>query len=98
MTAPRWARSHGERGAGPGCVVRTGRVDAPLVLRTLPSSVPFGFLGRVLPTSVEAEVMVQLHRVPRTQAIELLHHASVVASAELATGSGALDGRPAQLQ
>ncbi|MGI0132840.1 MAG: VirB4 family type IV secretion system protein [Thermoplasmata archaeon] len=84
-------------GLGTSCVVRARRVDAPLLVAGLPSSVAFGFLGKILPTSTTSEVAVQLHRVPRTEAIEMLHSASAVAHAELASGEGGVDGRPAQL-
>lgn len=97
MTGRRRAPSGPVRSVGRSCVVRGHRVDAPLLLSGLPSSVAFGFLGRVLPTSSPTEVSVQLHRIPRAEAIEMLHAASAVARTELAVGDGAPGGRPAEL-
>lgn len=91
MTAPAL------RSEGPGWVLRAGRFHAPLLLRELPPEVPFGFLGRALPTSAPIEARMELHRIPSTTAIELLHAAHAVAEAELATGDGAAGSRPPQL-
>ncbi|MGA7924074.1 MAG: DUF87 domain-containing protein [Thermoplasmata archaeon] len=71
--------------------------DAPLLLGEFPPEVPFGFLGRILPTSRPAELRFQLHPIPAPQAGEILHRAAVTARAELASGSGSVGGRPAQL-
>jgi hypothetical protein len=82
---------------GPSWFTRDGRVDAPFVLPQLPSEVPFGFLGRLLPTSQTAELRLQVHRVPAGRALEILDRAHAVASAELASGPGGPDARPAEL-
>lgn len=97
MTTPRRTFRPRRHAVGANCVVRAQRVDAPLLAASLPSAVAFGFLGKVLPTSSSTEVALQLHRVPRTQAIEILHSASAVARSELATGDGGVDGRPMEL-
>lgn len=67
--------------------VRTGRhYRAPVLVRSFPSEVPFGFLGRVLPTSERDELRVEAHRYEPARALELLHGARSVAEAELAAG------------
>jgi hypothetical protein len=69
--------------------LRVGRrYRAPLLIRQFPPEVPFGFLGRALPTTEPVELAVELHRVPAARAMEMLHGASAVAEAELASGSG----------
>ena len=75
-----------------------GLVDAPILLPELPSEVPFGFLGRLLPTTLAAELRLQLHRIPSGRALEILDRAHAVASAELATEGGTDRARPAQLE
>ncbi|MCI4330791.1 MAG: DUF87 domain-containing protein [Thermoplasmata archaeon] len=82
---------------GAGWLRRGARFDAPLLVQTLPSEVPFGFLGRALPTSAPLELRMQLHRIDAHAAIEMLHSAHAVAEAELATGEGASGRRPPQL-
>lgn len=77
--------------------VRGRLFDAPLLLTDFPPEVPFGFLGRLLPTSRPAELRFQLHPIPPGQAGELLHRATVTAQAELSSGPGAAGARPAQL-
>lgn len=72
-------------------------VDAPLLLARLPSEVPFGFLGRLLPTSVPAELRMQIHRIPGGHALEILDRAHAVAEAELASGAASEDARPVEL-
>jgi hypothetical protein len=67
-------------------VIRRGRLDGPVLLRTLPKAVPFGFLSRVLPTSRAFEVRLQLHRYPRERAIGLVRSAGAVAEAEIESG------------
>lgn len=66
---------------------RVGRsYRAPLLVREFPPEVPFGFLGRILPTSETLELSVEAHRIPSANALELLHGAQAVAEAELASG------------
>jgi hypothetical protein len=79
-------------------VDRDGRIDAPVLLPELPSEVPFGFLGRLMPTSLVSELRLQLHRIPPPRAMEILDRAHAVAAAELASGPEGHDARPAQLE
>ncbi|MGI0071564.1 MAG: VirB4 family type IV secretion system protein [Thermoplasmata archaeon] len=67
--------------------LRLGRCyRAPLLVRQFPSEVPFGFLGRVLPTTEPVELSLELYRIPPPRALEILHGARAVAEAELASG------------
>ncbi|MCI4339708.1 MAG: DUF87 domain-containing protein [Thermoplasmata archaeon] len=86
------------RPEGAGWFARAGRVDAPLVLPQLPSEVPFGFLGRLVPTTLRAEVRLQIHRIPPDRALALLDRAQAVASAELASGASDDGARPVELE
>ncbi len=83
---------------GPDHVVRGRRVDAPLLLPHLPGEVPFGFIGRVLPTSEPADLRLQLHRIPVGRALALLSSAEAVAEAELSTGDDREGARRSQLE
>jgi len=77
-----------EKQEGP-TVLRTGRRHrAPLLVRDLSPEVPFGFLGRVLPTTEPLELTLELYRIPPARALEMLEGARAVAEAELAS-SGA---------
>ncbi|HTS33821.1 MAG TPA: DUF87 domain-containing protein [Thermoplasmata archaeon] len=77
-------------GPGEGATIfRTGRVfRAPLLIRELPDEVPFGFLGRVLPTTETIDLSLELHRIPPGRALEILEAARSVAEAELASPGG----------
>ncbi len=66
---------------------RGDRWIAPLLVRALPPEVPFGFLGRVLPSYGNVEVFVEAHRLPPPRALELVHQARSVSEAELAYGT-----------
>ena len=67
--------------------IRTGRrYRAPLLVHQFPPELPFGFLGRVLPTTEPNELWVEAHRVPPARALEILHGARAVAEAELSAG------------
>ena len=67
--------------------LRTGRhYRAPLLIRQFPPELPFGFLGRVLPTTEPSELWVEAHRLPPARALEILHGARAVAEAELSAG------------
>jgi hypothetical protein len=69
--------------------VRYGRsYRAPLLVLQFPNELPFGFLGRVLPTSEPVALTAEFHRIGPAQALELLQGARAVAEAELARGSG----------
>jgi uncharacterized protein DUF87 len=67
-------------------------------LPQLPSEVPFGFLGRLVPTTLRAEVRLQVHRIPPERALTLLDQARAVASAELLAGGSEAGGRPVELE
>ncbi len=85
-----------EAAEGP-TVLRIGRrFRAPLLVRELPSEVPFGFLERVLPTTEPIELNLALHRIPSARALEILEGARAVAEAEL-TAPGAA-GETARLE
>ncbi|HTT15537.1 MAG TPA: DUF87 domain-containing protein [Thermoplasmata archaeon] len=69
--------------------VRSGRrYRAPLLVRQFPGEVPFGFLGRLLPTTEPLEMVVEAHRIPSHDALLLLHGARAVAETELSRGGG----------
>ncbi|HYA71381.1 MAG TPA: DUF87 domain-containing protein [Thermoplasmata archaeon] len=57
---------------------------------------PFGFLGRLLPTSETVELTVEAHPISAANALELVHGARAVAEAELAAGGNG--GRTAELE
>ena len=66
---------------------RVGRCyRAPLLVSRFPPEVPFGFLGRILPTNETLEFSLEAHRIPSENALEILHGARAVAEAELAHG------------
>jgi Helicase HerA, central domain len=64
------------------------RYRAPLLIRQFPPELPFGFLGRVLPTTEPVELAIEAHRLPVDRALEMLHGARAVAEAELVSGGG----------
>jgi len=72
------------------------RYRAPLLVRQFPSEVPFGFLGRVLPTTESIDLTVEAYRLSPTRALEVLHRAQVVAAAELAGRGGGAN--PSELE
>jgi len=87
----------------PSCAVeaptfwRVGKsYRAPLLVRQFPPEVPFGFLGRLLPTHETVELTVEAHRIPAANALELVYGAQAVAEAELAAGGNG--GRTAELE
>lgn len=68
---------------------RVGRsFRAPVLVAQFPPELPFGFLGRALPTTEPIEFGVELQRLGPERALEVLHGARAVADAEL-TGGGA---------
>ncbi len=73
------------------------RFDAPLVVAEFPPEVPFGFLGRLLPTSESGELRLTLRQVPSSTALDLAERAVAVAQAELASRENAAGARPSQL-
>ena len=62
------------------------RYRAPLLIRQFPSEVPFGFLGRVLPTTEALELTLEAHRLDPVRALRVLERAQSVAAAELSAG------------
>lgn len=62
------------------------RYRAPLLLRQFPPEVPFGFLGRVVPTTETIDVSIEAHRLAPDRALQVLQNAKAVAEAELASG------------
>lgn len=67
--------------------LRVGRrYRAPLLVRQFPPELPFGFLGRVLPTTESVELTVEMHRLAASRALDIVHRARAVAEAELASG------------
>jgi hypothetical protein len=85
----------------PGEAVETATTDrvgqryrAPLLVRELPPEVPFGFLGRVLPTTEPVDLLLELHRIPADRAIEMVERARSSAEVELVRpGPGAESAR-----
>ncbi len=82
---------------GPTTVRRAGLVDAPLLIEGFPREVPFGVLGRLLSTQAPVEARLQLHRIPRQAALDLLRRAGAVAETELASAAGSAGPAPAEL-
>ncbi|MGI0129849.1 MAG: VirB4 family type IV secretion system protein [Thermoplasmata archaeon] len=67
--------------------LRVGRrYRAPLLIRQFPPELPFGCLGRLLPTTDPVELTVELHPIPAPEALEILHGARAVAETELSAG------------
>ena len=76
---------------------RAGRsYRAPLLVTAFPPEVPFGFLGRLIPTHETVELSVEAHRIPAVHALEMIYGARAVAEAELATGGNG--GTTAELE
>jgi uncharacterized protein DUF87 len=74
------------------------RVDAPAILTELPPAVPFGFLGRVVPTSEPVELRLIVQRLARPLALELAERAAAVAEADLETRVNSAGARPSELR
>ena len=77
---------------------RAQRFDAPLLLSALPPEVPFGFVGRILPTTVPIDLRLELLPIPTAPAVELLHKARTNSETELAHGGGAPGSRPSETE
>lgn len=72
--------------------LRTGlKYRGPALVHQFPPEVPFGFLGRVVPTTEDVELLVEAHRIPPAHALEILHGARAVAEAELTSGGNGGD-------
>jgi len=74
------------------------RYLAPLLVRQFPPEVPFGFLGRVLPTHAEVDLTLEAHRLPADRALAIAHGAKTVAEAELASGGGGRSAAELELE
>jgi hypothetical protein len=72
---------------GDSWVRRGHRLRAPLLVRQFPPEVPFGFVGRVVPTTEPIDLTVEAYRLDSRQALEALHRAQAIASAELVAGT-----------
>ena len=72
------------------------RYWAPLLVRRFPVEVPFGFLGRVLPTTETTELSFEAYPIAPDRALTLLEGARAVAEAEL--GTGGANGQTPQLE
>ena len=66
------------------------------MLRQFPPELPFGFVGRLLPTTEPVELAVELHRYSPERALNILQGARAVAEAELASGDAG--GRTSELE
>jgi conjugal transfer ATP-binding protein TraC len=83
---------------GRSWLTRGVQVDAPVLVTSLPPAVPFGFLGRVLPTTEPVELRVTLRKLSRTSALEIAEKASAVAEADLEARTNSPGARPSELQ
>lgn len=83
---------------GPSTVRRGLIVEAPLLVERFPAEVPFGVLGRLLPTSTAAEARLELEPIPAPRALELLREVGAVAATELATSGERGAAPPAELE
>lgn len=79
-------------------LTRGPHVDAPVLVTDLPPAVPFGFLGRVLPTSEPVELRLTLRKLSRPAALDLAGKAASVAEADLETRVNSPGARPSELQ
>ena len=82
-------RERDPRGPGEGATYRREgiRFRAPVLTPRFPSEVPFGFVGRLLPTTEPIELRLEAHRLSTGEALRLLHGARAVVEAELAHGA-----------
>ncbi|MCI4347449.1 MAG: hypothetical protein L3J97_02375 [Thermoplasmata archaeon] len=94
------ARHSGRPGSGEGksWLTRGVQVDAPVLVTGLPPAVPFGFLGKVLPTSEPVELWLILRKLSRSSALDVAEKAVAVAEADLETRVNSSDARPSELQ
>ncbi|MGC2290057.1 MAG: DUF87 domain-containing protein [Thermoplasmata archaeon] len=83
---------------GRSWLTRGVQVDAPVLVTDLPPAVPFGFLGRVLPTSEPVELRLTLRKLSRTSALDVAEKAAAIAEADLETRVNAPGARPSELQ
>ena len=89
---------HPKTEEGRSWLTRGVRVDAPVLVADLPPAVPFGFLGRVLPTSEPVELRMTVRKLTRSSALEMAEKAVAVAEADLETRVNSPGARPSELQ
>ena len=77
---------------------RGAQFDAPVIVSDLPPAVPFGFLGRVLPTSEPVELRLTLQKLSQLTALDVAEKAVAVAEADLETRVNTAGARPSELQ
>lgn len=80
----RRAKDGGTVVEGPDGCVAGGRHQLPLLLPSLPSEVPFGLIGTLLPSSLPVGARLTLRRLERDRSLDLLEAAAAVAESELA--------------
>jgi len=83
---------------GPAWVAGGSGFELPVLLSELPKEVPFGFVGRLLPTSEPLGLRLQVFRVARSRSLEMLETAGATAEAELASGSASPTARSSDLE
>ncbi|MCI4349663.1 MAG: hypothetical protein L3J93_05555, partial [Thermoplasmata archaeon] len=83
---------------GPEWVARPSGFELPVLLAELPKEVPFGFLGRILPTTEDLALRMQIHRIERSRSLALVEGAGAVAQAELSEGRPGEGVRTAELE
>jgi hypothetical protein len=83
---------------GRSWLTRGLQVDAPVLVTDLPPAVPFGFLGKLLPTSEPVELRVVLRKLSRSSALDVAEKAAAVAEADLETRVNSSGARPSELQ
>jgi hypothetical protein len=83
---------------GRGWLRQSTRYVAPLLAGDLPHEISLTALGDLLRTSESIELRAELHRIPPTQALEMLQRAQTVAGAELARGGDGPGVRTAELE
>ena len=80
---------------GPGLLRSGTSYRAPLLVAQFPAEVPFGFLGRVLPTTEPVDLFLEAYPIPNRAALDLLQGARTVAETELHAGG---EGATAELE
>lgn len=77
---------------GPTWMWKAGRFRTPVLIRTFPTEVPFGFLGGVAPTSAAVELRVEISPMSDAQADSLLRRISVNGEATVASAGSLAEG------
>ena len=71
---------------------KNGRFRVPVLVRSFPAEVPFGFLGRIAPTSAAIEMRLELAPIAEERARTLLRQWSAAGEAELAVSGSPAEG------